>query len=201
MFANNNYPRTAGGYSLETYEPAVIHPGQRDRAEDLIRMAFTDQKPITTVRQIIPPVPQINLMPKPVINNVQYPRVSNLRPVIYNNPNRIRVVNPSQNGIYVINNVPNIHPVPTVKSLDSNNKSNPFVYQNLIQTNNGYPVGYNNAAIPMNPGNRFIAPNFNNQLPRPILRSNSVTLRPRIIETKIITGQNYQFNVYKRELL
>ena len=98
MFANNNYPRTAGGYSLETYEPAVIHPGQRDRAEDLIRMAFTDQKPITTVRQIIPQVPQVNLMPKPVINNVQYPRVSNLRPVIYNNPNRIRVVNPNQNG-------------------------------------------------------------------------------------------------------
>ena len=203
MFVNNNYnyPRTAGGYSLETYEPAVIHPVQRERAEDLVRMAFTEQKPKTTIRRIIPQVPQINYMPKPVINNIQY---QNMRPVIYNNPNRIQVVNPNQNGLYLINNVqnvPNITPVPTVKSANSNNKSNPFVYQNLIQANNGYQVRYNNAAIPMNSGSRFIAPSFNNQV-RPILRSNSVTNQlPRIIETKIITGQNYQFNVYKRELL
>ena len=52
----------------------------------------------------------------------------------------------------------------------------------------------------MNPDSRFIAPNFNNQV-RPILRNNSVNQISRIIETKIITGQNYQFNVYKRELL
>ena len=203
MFVNNNYnyPRTAGGYSLETYEPAVIHPVQRERAEDLVRLAFTEQKPKTTIRRIIPQVPQINYMPKPVINIIQY---QNMRPVIYNNPNRIQVVNPNQNGLYLINdvqNVPNITPVPTVKSANSNNKSNPFVYQNLIQANNGYQVRYNNAAIPTNPGSRFIAPSFNNQV-RPILRSNSVTNQlPRIIETKIITGQNYNFNVYKRELL
>ena len=35
MFVNNNYnyPRTAGSYSLETYESAVIHPAQREKAE------------------------------------------------------------------------------------------------------------------------------------------------------------------------
>ena len=34
MFVNNNYnyPRTSGGYSLEAYESAVIHPAQRERA-------------------------------------------------------------------------------------------------------------------------------------------------------------------------
>ena len=73
MFVNNNYnyPRTAGGYSLETYEPAVIHPAQRERAEDLVRMAFTEQKPKITITRIIPQVPQVNYMPKPVINNIQ----------------------------------------------------------------------------------------------------------------------------------
>lgn len=40
---NNNYPRTPGGYSVETYEPAVIHPDQRQKAEDLVRMAFTEK--------------------------------------------------------------------------------------------------------------------------------------------------------------
>ena len=125
-------------------------------------MAFTEQKPKTTIRRMIPQIPQINFMPKPVINIIQY---QNMRSAIYNNPNWIRVVNPNQNGLYLINNVqnvPNITPVSTVKSANSNNKSNPFVYQNLIHANNGYQVRYNNSAIPMNPGSRIIAPNFNN---------------------------------------
>ena len=52
-------------------------------------MVFTEQKPKTTISRIIPQVPKINFMPKPVINNFQY---QNMRPVIYNNPNRIQVV-------------------------------------------------------------------------------------------------------------
>ena len=206
---NNNYPRTPGGYSVETYEPAVIHPDQRQKAEDLVRMAFTEKRPIATITRF-PTVVQQNIQPNPVINNIQYARVQNITPVIYNTPNpninRIQLVNQNQNGIYRVNNIQNINPVPTVKSLNTDNKASPFVYQNLIQMNNAYQVRNNNAALPINTGNRVIVTNFNNQRPRPILRSNSAmnystpNFGARVIEKKIISGNNYKPHVYKRAL-
>lgn len=211
MFPNNNdnYPRTPGGYSVETYEPAVIHPDQRQKAEDLVRMAFTEKRPIATITRF-PTVVQQNIQPNPVINNIQYARVQNITPVIYNTPNpninRIQLVNQNQNGIYRVNNIQNINPVPTVKSLNTDNKVSPFVYQNLIQMNNAYQVRNNNAALPLNTGNRVIVTNFNNQRPRPILRSNSAmnystpNFGARVIEKKIISGNNYKPHVYKRAL-
>lgn len=211
MFPNNNdnYPRTPGGYSVETYEPAVIHPDQRQKAEDLVRMAFTEKRPIATITRF-PTVVQQNIQPNPVINNFQYARVQNITPVIYNTPNpninRIQLVNQNQNGIYRVNNIQNINPVPTVKSLNTDNKASPFVYQNLIQMNNAYQVRNNNAALPLNTGNRVIVTNFNNQRPRPILRSNSTmnystpNFGARVIEKKIISGNNYKPHVYKRAL-
>ena len=211
MFPNNNdnYPRTPGGYSVETYEPAVIHPDQRQKAEDLVRMAFTEKRPIATITRF-PTVVQQNIQPNPVINNIQYTRVQNITPVIYNtsnpNINGIQLVNQNQNGIYRVNNIQNINPVPTVKSLNTDNKASPFVYQNLIQMNNAYQVRNNNAALPINTGNRVIVTNFNNQRPRPILRSNSAmnystpNFGARVIEKKIISGNNYKPHVYKRAL-
>lgn len=211
MFPNNNdnYPRTPGGYSVETYEPAVIHPDQRQKAEDLVRMAFTEKRPIATITRF-PTVVQQNIQPNPVINNIQYARVQNITPVIYNTPNpninRIQLVNQNQKGIYRVNNIQNINPVPTVKSLNTDNKASPFVYQNLIQMNNAYQVRNNNAALPINTGNRVIVTNFNNQRPRPILRSNSTmnystpNFGARVIEKKIISGNNYKPHVYKRAL-
>ena len=211
MFPNNNdnYPRTPGGYSVETYEPAVIHPDQRQKAEDLVRMAFTEKRPIATITRF-PTVVQQNIQPNPVINNIQYARVQNITPVIYNtsnpNINGIQLVNQNQNGIYRVNNIQNINPVPTVKSLNTDNKVSPFVYQNLIQMNNAYQVRNNNAALPLNTGNRVILTNFNNQRPRPILRSNSTmnystpNFGARVIEKKIISGNNYKPHVYKRAL-
>ena len=211
MFPNNNdnYPRTPGGYSVETYEPAVIHPDQRQKAEDLVRMAFTEKRPIATITRF-PTVVQQNIQPNPVINNIQYARVQNITPVIYNTPNpninRIQLVNQNQNGIYRVNNIQNINPVPTVKSLNTDNKASPFVYQNLIQMNNAYQVRNNNAVLPLNTGNRVIVTNFNNQRPRPILRSNSTmnystpNFGARVIEKKIISGNNYKPHVYKRAL-
>ena len=206
---NNNYPRTPGGYSVETYEPAVIHPDQRQKAEDLVRMAFTEKRPIATITRF-PTVVQQNIQPNPLINNIQYARVQNITPVIYNTPNpninRIQLVNQNQNGIYRVNNIQNINPVPTVKSLNTDNKASPFVYQNLIQMNNAYQVRNNNAALPINTGNRVIVTNFNNQRPRPILRSNSTmnystpNFGARVIEKKIISGNNYKPHVYKRAL-
>lgn len=206
---NNNYPRTPGGYSVETYEPAVIHPDQRQKAEDLVRMAFTEKRPIATITRF-PTVVQQNIQPNPVINNFQYARVQNITPVIYNtsnpNINGIQLVNQNQNGIYRVNNIQNINPVPTVKSLNTDNKASPFVYQNLIQMNNAYQVRNNNAALPINTGNRVIVTNFNNQRPRPILRSNSTmnystpNFGARVIEKKIISGNNYKPHVYKRAL-
>ena len=213
MFPNNNdnYPRTPGGYSVETYEPAVIHPEERQKTEDLIRMAFTEKKPIATVRCMYTTPIQPNIQLNPVINNVQYANVQNITPVIYtkSNPNinRIQLVNPNPKGIYRVNNAPNINPVPTVRSFNTDNKASPFVYQNLIQMNNVYQVRNNNASIPVNTGNRVMMPNFNNQPIRPILRSNSAinystpNFGSRVLGSKIITGPNYKLHVYKRELL
>ena len=182
---------------------------QRQKAEDLVRMAFTEKRPIATITRF-PTVVQQNIQPNPVINNIQYARVQNITPVIYNTPNpninRIQLVNQNQNGIYRVNNIQNINPVPTVKSLNTDNKASPFVYQNLIQMNNAYQVRNNNAALPINTGNRVIVTNFNNQRPRPILRSNSTmnystpNFGARVIEKKIISGNNYKPHVYKRAL-
>ena len=79
---NDNFPRTAGGYSLETYEPAVIHPQYKKQAEDLIKMAFTDRKPITTIKRVVTRVPQYNIRPSPVLQNVQYTKVQKV-PIMF----------------------------------------------------------------------------------------------------------------------
>ena len=204
MFPNNNdnFPRTAGGYSIESYEPAVIHPEQRQRAEDLIRFAFTEQKPVTTIRRMIPRMPLMKMATQPLINNMQ-----NIKPVPYNNQNtnRIQIVNSNQNNFYRFNNFQKIKPTLTVKSLN-NNKSNTFMYQNLIQMNNGYKVPNKNANFQTNTGNNFIMPNFNNPANKPILRSNSMNnhsksfLGRKIVETRIISGPTYKPLVYKRDL-
>jgi hypothetical protein len=211
MYPNNNdnFPRTAGGYSLETYEPAVIRPEKKQRTEDLIKMAFTDKKPMTTIRRIIPRVPQYNIKPNPIVQNVQFTKLQNV-PMMFQRANTIAgipYINQNKANIYQYNNIPKVAPVPTVKSLPSNGKANPFVYQNLIQMNNGFHFQNKNAALPMNAGNRFMVGNFNNQIIRPALRSNSANqiirpmFRPNVIQTSIISGQNYQPKVYKRELL
>ena len=205
---NNNFPRTAGGYSLETYEPAVINPGQKRRAEDLIKMAFTDKKPMATVRRIVTRVPKYNIRPTPVLQNVQFAQVQKV-PMIYPKASTfpISFVNQNQVNLYRFNNVQNVNPIPTVNTIKYNINNNQIAYQNLIPINNGFPIQNNNAVLPINHGNRFIAQNFNNKVMRPILRSNSATpfsrplFRPTIIQRKIIIGQNYQVKVYKSELL
>ena len=73
MFQNNgfpNVPRTAGGYSLESYEPAIIHPEEQKRAEEMVKMAFTEKKPQTTVRRIVPRMHQINMKSNNIINRI-----------------------------------------------------------------------------------------------------------------------------------
>ena len=206
---NNNFPRKAGGYNLDSYEPAVINPEKKQRSEDLIKMAFTDKKPTTTVGKIIPRIPQYNIKPNPIVQNVQFTKVQNV-PMMFNRANTITgipFINQNNPNIYQFNNIPRATPAPTVKSLNSNGKANPFVYQNLIRMNTGFQFQNRNAALPMNTANRFMAGNFNNQILRPVLRSNSATHynRPmfglKIIQTSIISGQNYQPKVYKRELL
>ena len=197
----NNYPRTDCGYSLETYEPKVIRKEQRKRAEDLVRMAFTDQKPVSTIK-MFQPVNQINMIPKPVLNNAQYVQIQKISTPVYNNSNirRIQVINPIQNNI----NVPAILPAPTVKSADTNINSSPILYQNLIRINKGYILPNNNIPNSMNQRNRFLVPNFNNQRPKPILRSNSASndynlnFGSRIIKKNVISGSSYQQHVYRR---
>ena len=203
---NNNFPRTAGGYSLETYEPAVVRPEQKKYAEDLIKMAFADKKPMATVRRIVTRVPQYNIRPSPVLQNSQFPQVQRV-PVMIPKANTfpISFVNQNQPNIYRFNKVQNVNPIPTVSSLKSNN--NQISYQNPIPINNRIPIQNINAAIPINTRKRFIAQNFNSQIMRPVLRSNSATqfsrpmFQPKIVQNKIISGQNYQLKVYKRELL
>lgn len=205
---NDNFPRTAGGYSLETYEPAVIHPQYKKQAEDLIKMAFTDRKPITTIKRVVTRVPQYNIRPSPVLQNVQYTKVQKV-PIMFarTNTTPIHFINQNQTNIYRVNNIQNVTPIPTVNSKKTNGKTNQIVYQNLIPINNGFPIQNKNAVLPINPGNRFIAHNFNNQIVRPVLRSNSANqfsrpmFRPNFVQKKIITGQNYQMKVYKREIL
>lgn len=211
MLLNNNnfFPRTAGGYSLETYEPAVIRPDQRQRAEDLVRMAFTDRKPLATISNFPPAIPQVKIVPKPTVNNIQFAQVRKIQPIVYNNPTirKVQIITPNQNQIYKFNNAINIKPVPTVKSMDSTIKPNNFLYQNLIIKNKGYRIANNNLPVPVNPGTRLLISNFNNQRVRPILRSNSANnynasmFNRGLMQKRIITGPSYKLQVYKRNLL
>ena len=204
---NDNYPRTAGGYSLETYEPAVINPNQRNRAEDLIKMTFSNKKPMATVRRIIRRTPQVNILPTHVLQNINYVPAQNI-PVanIGTNVNGYQIINQAPNKIYRYNNFQRPNVIRIVKTNNSFVGNNPYLHQNLINVTNKYQLATKITQFPINNGNRFIASGFNNQGLRPILRSNSATnnynsiLTPRIIQTSIINGQNYNLSVYKRYL-
>ena len=204
---NDNYPRTAGGYSLETYEPAVINPNQRNRAEDLIKMTFSNKKPMTTVRRIIRRTPQVNILPTHVLQNINYVPAQNI-PVanIGTNMNGYQIINQAPNNVYRYNNFQRPNVIRIVKTNNSFVGNNPYLHQNLINVTNKYQLATKIVQFPINNGNRFIASGFNNQGLRPILRSNSATnnynsiLTPRIIQTSIINGQNYNLSVYKRYL-
>ena len=204
---NDNYPRTAGGYSLETYEPAVINPNQRNRAEDLIKMTFSNKKPIATVRRIIRRTPQVNILPTHVLQNINYVPAQNV-PVanIGTNVNGYQIINQAPNNVYRYNNFQRPNVISIVKTNNSFVGNNPYLHQNLINVTNKYQLATKIVQFPINNGNRFIASGFNNQGLRPIMRSNSATnnynsiLTPRIIQTSIINGQNYNLSVYKRYL-
>ena len=204
---NDNYPRTAGGYSLETYEPAVINPNQRNRAEDLIKMTFSNKKPMATVRRIIRRTPQVNILPTHVLQNINYVPAQNM-PVanIGTNMNGYQIINQAPNNIYRYNNFQRPNVIRIVKTNNSFVGNNPYLHQNLINVTNKYQLATKITQFPINNGNRFIASGLNNQGLRPILRSNSATnnynsiLTPRIIQTSIINGQNYNLSVYKRYL-
>lgn len=204
---NDNYPRTAGGYSLETYEPAVINPNQRNRAEDLIKMTFSNKKPMATVRRIIRRTPQVNILPTHVLQNINYVPAQNI-PVanIGTNMNGYQIINQAPNNVYRYNNFQRPNVIRIVKTNNSFVGNNPYLHQNLINVTNKYQLATKITQFPINNGNRFIASGFNNQGLRPILRSNSATnnynsiLTPRIIQTSIINGQNYNLSVYKRYL-
>ena len=204
---NDNYPRTAGGYSLETYEPAVINPNQRNRAEDLIKMTFSNKKPIATVRRIIRRTPQVNILPTHVLQNINYVPAQNM-PVanIGTNVNGYQIINQAPNNVYRYNNFQRPNVIRIVKTNNSFVGNNPYLHQNLINVTNKYQLATKIVQFPINNGNRFIASGFNNQGLRPILRSNSATNNynsistPRIIQTSIINGQNYNLSVYKRYL-
>lgn len=204
---NDNYPRTAGGYSLETYEPAVINPNQRNRAEDLIKMTFSNKKPMATVRRIIRRTPQVNILPTHILQNINYVPAQNM-PVanIGTNVNGYQIINQAPNNVYRYNNFQRPNVIRIVKTNNSFVGNNPYLHQNLINVTNKYQLATKITQFPINNGNRFIASSFNNQGLRPIMRSNSATnnynsiLTPRIIQTSIINGQNYNLSVYKRYL-
>ena len=204
---NDNYPRTAGGYSLETYEPAVINPNQRNRAEDLIKMTFSNKKPMATVRRIIRRTPQVNILPTHILQNINYVPAQNM-PVanIGTNMNGYQIINQAPNNVYRYNNFQRPNVIRIVKTNNSFVGNNPYLHQNLINVTNKYQLATKITQFPINNGNRFIASSFNNQGLRPIMRSNSATnnynsiLTPRIIQTSIINGQNYNLSVYKRYL-
>ena len=157
---------------------------------------------------ITPRIPQYNIRPLPVLQNAQFAPVAKV-PIMIPKANTFPMsfMNQNNTNLYRFNNVQNVNPIPTVNFIKSNIKSNQIPYQNLIPINNGFPIQNKNAAVPINRGNIFMSKNFNNQMVRPILRSNSANkysgpfFRPKIIQNQIISGQNYQLKVYKRELL
>ena len=174
MFQNNNenFQTKPGGYNIETYEPRVIRKDQKKRAEDLLKLAFSDQKPITIVKRVIPRIPQVNIVQQPVLNNVRLAPIQNIKLVKYNNIRRIQIINPNPTNIYRFNNITNIKPVPTTNQTGLIVNNNPILYQNLIpinNMNNGYIIQNNNYIRFRNPGNNFIITNFNTQRPQPIL--------------------------------
>ena len=107
---------------------------------------------------------------------------------------------------YRYNNFQRPNVIRIVKTNNSFVGNNPYLHQNLINVTNKYQLATKIVQFPINNGNRFIASGFNNQGLRPIMRSNSATnnynsiLTPRIIQTSIINGQNYNLSVYKRYL-
>ncbi len=193
MFQINgaNFPKTPGGYNIETYEPAVIQPERKKITEDLVRMAFTDKKPTPTIRRIVQRKPQLNIRPNPIINGVNINQIQNQR-IIYNNPNqrRFQIINKSPTNIYRNNNIKN--------NINPNN-----VY---IKINSPNPVVQNKVVFQFNPGHKYLVSNLKFQKPRPIMRSNSATLaynallRPRILKQNMFNGPNYKLYVYKTKL-
>ena len=153
---NDNYPRTAGGYSLETYEPAVINPNQRNRAEDLIKMTFSNKKPMATVRRIIRRTPQVNILPTHVLQNINYVPAQNM-PVanIGTNVNGYQIINQAPNNVYRYNNFQRPNVIRIVKTNNSFVGNNPYLHQNLINVTNKYQLATKIAQFPINNGNRF----------------------------------------------
>ena len=208
MFLYNNAqtPRRAGGYSVDSYEPAIINSNNQKAANDLIEMTFTERRnaPTPTTGIMYSRMTQYNIAPAPVIQNVNYnplPKVS----VLYTNPiaNPVQIINQNPNNsiIYRLNNVSNVYPMPTVRSLNNNGRSNPIVYQNLIMMNNAY----NNAVVPSNYITGLnVIPNI-----RPIFTSNSanasIILSPTLTQSvmvppSIIQGPQYKTNIYKKSI-
>ena len=204
MFQINgaNFPKTPGGYNIETYEPAVIQPERKKITEDLVRMAFTDKKPTPTIRRIVQRKPQLNIRPNPIINGVNINQIQNQR-IIYNNPNqrRFQIINKSPTNIYRNNNIKN--------NINPNNvyiNQHSYIHQNLIRINSPNPVVQNKVVFQFNPGHKYLVSNLKFQKPRPIMRSNSATLaynallRPRIFKQNMFNGPNYKLYVYKTKL-
>ena len=211
IYNNPKSPRTAGGYSVETFEPAIIDQSNKKVSEDLVKMVFTEKapRPTPTTNIIYPEKRQYRMISLPVQYNINYtpmPAVS----LNYNTQlqNPIQIVNPSQNQriIYKYDNVRNIYPLPMVKSLNNYGKSNPFIYQNLIVANNTI----SNPVVPINYNGGFIVQNI-----QPVFKSNSANvnpnpnpypypyvpvMQPRNIQTRIITGPQYEIKVYKKRL-
>ena len=206
FFNNAKIQRQAGGYSLDSYEPAITSANRKKSAEDLVSMAFTEKKPVSfpaPVSNIIyQRIPQYSIAPIPVLQNVNYNPVQQVS-LIYNNqvPRPVPVFNQNQNQnvIYRVNNIRPEYTLPTVKSLNKNGRANPVVYQNLIVMNNAL----NNAVVPVNYTNGLsIVPNV-----QPIFTSNSANIiphpafgQPTIVPPTIIESPQYKNIIYKKIL-
>ena len=209
MFQNNGayFPRTAGGYSLETYEPVLNHPEEQKLTEDLVRMAFTDKKPLATVKRIVPRMTQLNTRPNPFINGAIINPIQNPK-IIYNNPNarQFQVIKQNSenslnrfNNINNINNLRNFNQFGTGRTLNPNIKQNNFMYQNLVRMNYPNQISQNNGVYRVNPNNRYVVSNLKFQKVQPIMRSNSANFASRILKQSS-NGPNYKPYVYKMRL-
>ena len=190
-------PRTAGGYSLDTYEPPINPSSNQKSTEDLIEMTFTERRPnpITTTSIIYQNKPQYSIVPIPVPNKVNYNPISNIP--IYNNPVQkpIPIINQNQRIIYNLNNSSNLYPAPTVRTLNNNWKSSPFVYQNLIVMNNAY----NNAVVPTNLTTNFNLPNAPPMFQSKTANVSTVPLpmQSTIAPRSILHNPQYTILIYK----
>ena len=204
FFNDAKTPRKAGGYSLDSYEPAINSSMRKKTAEDLLQMAFTESKPVPVAAPasmtIYNRMPQYNIAPVPVLKNVNYNPAQGVS-IIYNNPipRPVLVINQNQNEIYRVNNVRQLYTFPTIRSLNYNGKSNPMVYQNLIVMNNAN----NNAVVPTNYATGLsIVPNV-----QPIFTSNSANIHPHptfgqpiMVPSTIIPNPQYKTMIYKKNL-